>query len=273
MSDRIKLFLPYRGEFGHKIMWHMPFVYGYKGDKIVACEFGEEALFPNALDYIFVPRKKDQDRREWSKYDDDFRNRFKTQLKEKLPDNYSLDQLELVEPLGKNPENTVEFEYFIPKPVRTFDINCDIAVCPRARQYGHSKNWAHWPELIDSLKKEGFKVFACGAPDSSKNVDCDAAWKVTDRYFTDATLEAFHSAKLVVATDNGLAHLAVQCGKPLLMITHQHGLTAPKFGLVKMHRFRRQNHTKSPIKLCLNSWFDPSVVLKEAKGLCNVLVD
>ena len=67
-------FLPYRGEFGHKVMWYAPFVQGFPvggRPKVVICEYGEEALFPGCAT-IPCGRREDPLRREWSHDDAEF---------------------------------------------------------------------------------------------------------------------------------------------------------------------------------------------------------
>lgn len=108
---------------------------------------------------------------------------------------------------------------FVPEPYVRQRIKADVVIAPRKRQHGSSKNWPHWDALADLPN-----VFAVGAPDSSYDVQIPRAWDYAR--FLDASIEAIRSARLVVATDAGLAHLAVLCGTPLLLITYR-GLVAP----------------------------------------------
>lgn len=232
----------YRGEFGWKIMRHVPqaMTLCLREPTVVEIEDGEEALYPAADSWAIVPRDTDdKDRR--------------------------------VRPHDLN----VNLTRFVPRPYREQDVECDIVVCPRKREYGAEKNWPHWPRLVSMLRIRGAKVFAGGAPDSSYDVPCHLAWE--HRRFLDATIEAMLSARLVIATDAGLAHLAVLCGRPLLLITY-HGLVAP--GPVRnVHgkkvlaeywpagqgpategcRFEAANHTGSDITK-LSAWDDPYLV-------------
>ena len=66
----------------------------------------------------------------------------------------------------------------------------------------------------------------------------------------------------MITTDSGLAHLAVQCGKPILMITH-HGTPGPGSGWqIYWHRYNRENHTNSKI-ITVDAWNDCNLVLKK----------
>jgi hypothetical protein len=167
---------------------------------------------------------------------------------------------------------------FVPQPKIRHGIRCDVVVCPRKREYGKGKNWDGWPELTRRLCAEGLSVFAGGAADSSYDVPCVKAWDFGRGL--DATIEAMHAARLVVATDAGLAHLAVLCGRPLLMITHANGLVAPgefidergkatkpEYWPVHLHRYIEGNHTGSPFHMLHHAWFDVDVTFNGAMGL------
>lgn len=158
---------------------------------------------------------------------------------------------------------------FVPEPHVPQDIRADIVICPRLRTYGEAKNWPHWHRLAELPG-----VFAAGAPDSSFNVKCERAWDY-DR-FLDASIEAMRSARLVIATDAGLAHLAVLCGAPLLLITHE-GRVAPgpvisssgrtaqrQYWPVRLDEYyHAANHMSAPIDT-VDGWNDPDAVLRAA---------
>ena len=77
----------------------------------------------------------------------------------------------------------------------------------------------------------------------------------------------------------GLAHLAVLCGAPLLLITHN-GLVAPGpvsgsegqvlepgYWTVRLEEYyQRANHTGSPINVS-NAWQSPETVLEEIRDI------
>ena len=197
--------LPFRGEFGLKVRYHVPMMYALGTGHAVMIERGEECLYPSARAWISVDRRKDDERRGWTEPQRPY-------LTERYP--------EAIELQRGGPERR-----FLPAPHIEQHVGpVDVVICPRMRNYASSKNWPHWPWLAESLEAEGLSVFAAGAPDSSVDIECRRAWD-HDR-FLDASLDAMLGARLVVATDAGLAHLAILCGRPLLLITHG-GLVAP----------------------------------------------
>lgn len=262
----MKIVLPMRGELGMKTYWHAPAVHAIEGPKVVYIEEGEQALYPSATSWIEVARKEDGKRRNNYKQDAEFLERIESAIR--ANDRTS----EIVKPDAKWPKKR-----FIPQPHVRSDIKCDVVVCPRRRLYGSEKNWPEWFDLTARLKADGLEVFAAGAADSSYQVPCERAWDY--KRPLDAAIEAMHSAKLVVATDAGLAHLAVLCGRPLFLITHGRGLVAPgpsidetgrhmddRFWPVKLERYEEANHTKSEIRVLHDAWYNPDFVLDAVVG-------
>lgn len=226
----------FRGEFGLKVRYHVPWVAALPRPVTVEIEEGEEALYPDAA-HVIVPRDRPDADRHGTRG---------------LPD-------------PKAPTRR-----FVPEPVERYGIEADVVICPRKREYGSAKNWGYWPKLAEWLTKAGHRVFAAGAPDSSYDCGCPSAWE--HPRFLDASIEAMLSARMVVATDAGLAHLAVLCGRPLMVITDD-GRVAPgpvidSSGRVA-HReywpvrwqeyYHAANHTGSPI-LETGDWLFPKLV-------------
>jgi hypothetical protein len=161
---------------------------------------------------------------------------------------------------------------FRPVPHVAQGITADVVICPRKRAYGSAKNWPHW-----SMLAELPGAFAAGAPDSSYDVDCPRAWD--HARFLDASIEALRGARLCIATDAGLAHLAVLCGTPLLLITHR-GLVAPgpqvdehgrvttaAYWPVRFEQYyRAANHCGSLIEM-IDGWEHPERVAARALEL------
>lgn len=235
------------GEFGIKLLYHAPAVFALQGEYQCEIEPGEEALYPGAARHVLVERAGDDGRagrRHWNG-----------------------------QPVGPDSPK----RYFRPEPFVREGIATDLVLCPRKRRYGAAKNWPHWRQLADGLEAAGVRMFAAGAPDSS---DPRAVQHMARSWdwprFLDASIEAIRSARLVVATDAGLAHLAVLCGTPLLLITYR-GLTAPGAVLdtrgqamapayppLRWDRYRGANHTGSPILECGEGWEYPDAVLAMA---------
>lgn len=262
----MKILLPYRGEFGIKVWWYVPRVHAIPGEKIVYGEEGEAALYPSVVEFIGVPRKVDGRRRNGYDRDLDFVTRIEGEARIRFGPDVQMVKVSKTFPQAR----------FVPQPTEVYGLGeIDLVLCPRRRDYGASKNWIHWEWLAKELQAQGIRIFAAGVKDSSFHLDCPAAWDY--RIPLDATLEAFHSSKAVVATDAGLAHLAVLSGSPLLMITHDRGLVAPgpssdengrvmdkSYGEVKIERYREANHTGSEITLLYHAWDDPGRVLRAA---------
>ena len=153
----------------------------------------------------------------------------------------------------------------------------DVVVCPRKREYGKDKNWQHWHSLVDTLMLHGLSVFAAGHPNASYNsLSCKCAWSpdMGDRYL-DNSIAAMLRAKIVLATDGGLAHLALMCGKPLLLISHGEGLVADgvddvgkPYWPIKLERFVKENHCDAPIWVVYDAWHSS---LPAAAGILHLL--
>ncbi len=249
--------LPFRGELGLKIRFHVPAVHAIEGEHTVCIETGEEALYPSASEWVTVPRNDDAKRRDQYSKDAE----FLAELRQRMGAG------PYVMPQRGWPE-----ERFVPEPHVRQGIECDIVICPRRREYGAEKNWPSW-DVVAELPG----VFAAGAPDSSYDVNCERAWDY--ERFLDASIEAIRSARLVVATDAGLAHLAVLCGAPLLMITDC-GRVAPgpvrngeghvvhdQYWPVRMDEYyHAANHTGSPLHVS-EHWWSPDRLLEEVDAL------
>lgn len=249
---------PYRGEFGFRCMYHAPWVNAMPGTKTVIMEKGFEALYPNC-DFIYMrDYREDADRRARPEteleqlWEERLRGTFKKYMKTPFP----LDQ-------------AMPRKYFIPKPYG--DVSqaklYDVTVCPRKRGYGADKNWPYWIELAEKLQRHNMRIFSAGHPESSYMIDSDAAWNRGGGYL-DETIHAMLHSRIVVATDAGLAHLALMCGRPLLMITHKDGLVAPgtddvgnDYWPVRMDRYNEENHTNAPIIQIHDGWDGADVVL------------
>lgn len=233
----------FRGELGVKVHSHVPAVHALPGRKIVEIEEGEEALYPSADEWRVVPRVADGERRGHPKLPGHRRARF-------VP-------LPFIEPEALPP--------------------ADVVICPRVRDYVETRNWLHWAALADELQARGVGVIAAGAPDSSARVPCPVTWEWPR--FLDATIRAMLDARLVIATDAGLAHLAILCGRPLLIITHRgraaSGPRVLKDGRTPTDRphwyvnvpdyYEAANHRGAPIRL-IDAWHDPAPVAGFAAG-------
>lgn len=233
-------------------MWHAPRINAYDGEKIVCCERGQEALFPGASGYHFVdPRPEDKSKTARAyKKDRPLFDRIREKLAPRFP------AAEFLEPLGEG--SKVEKRYIRYKPKEAQGVDCDIVVCPRKRVLAPGRNWSYWPDLVENLTQRGYSVFAAGSAEASFDVPCLRAWDY--ERFLDATIEAILSSRLVVCTDSGLAHLAVQCGKPILVVMYK-GRPGPGSNWsIKWKRYQSENHLGSPIEK-INGWEDIGAVI------------
>jgi len=260
----MRVVLPFRGELGLKLRYHVPAVHAMRPD-VVCMEPDEEALYPSAGTRYLVERNRDDDRREKYAKDGAYLRTLEPQLRAAFP------RAQFVETAPGMPEAR-----FIPEPLLRRGLAADVVICPRKRVYGASKNWDGWALLAEQLQAAGLSVFAGGAPDSSNPVPCPAAWEL--ERFLDATIEAMLVARVVVATDAGLAHLAVLCGRPLVLIAYGGGLVAPGpvldsdghqtmpiYWPIRLDRYYHQaNHMHAPIRVVPNGWERPEDVLAAA---------
>jgi hypothetical protein len=250
------------------LRYHVPAVHALPGPKVVYHERGSEALYPSAARRVAVPLPKDEDRRGMRpKGDAAFQREVERVARKRWP------LASIVVTRRGMPEAR-----FVPDPYETQKyLLADVVFCPRARTYGSAKNWAHWRPLVKCVKAMGMHAFAAGAPDSSVEIGCPSSWD--RKRHLDASIQAMRGARLVVATDAGLAHLAVLCGAPLLLITYR-GLVAPgpvldpqgkvmepAYWPVRMEEYyHAANHMDSPIWTS-HAWEDPGEVEREMVAL------
>lgn len=250
--------MPARGEFGLKLRYHVPVVHALPGPKVVYCEPGEEALYPSADEIHYVESPPDDNRRGL--------------LARDVP------TVDVHVPKGANLVRTKQGmpeAWFTPQPTVWQGAQGLVVVCPRFRMYGASKNWDAWPSVSEKLCAAGVYTFAAGLEESSYGVIAhEHAWGY-DRPL-DATIEAMSEAALVIATSSGLAVLAIMCGAPLLLVTHQ-GLIAPgpqvdALGNVLQHSYgnapikrllKPVNHLGAPI-MPIDGWDNPDAVVRTA---------
>ena len=259
----MKFILPCRGEFGLKLRYHVPNVHAIPGPKTVCIEPGEECLYPSADDFIIVDRIEDDARRGTHPRTD---GAFNRRLREQIHNRYG--EVEVIQT-----RKGMREKRFIPKPHAAFQwITAKVVIAPRKRDYGGAKNWPYWRELLDLPE-----VFAAGAPDSSFDLPCPKAWDC--ERFLDASVEAILGAELVISTCAGVAHLAILCGTPLLLIT-ANGLVAPgpvlddhgramepRYWPVRREEYyHKANHQNVRIHEA-SQWNDPELVKEKAHAI------
>lgn len=266
--------LPFRGEFGIRIRYHVPRVRALERPIIVCHEPGLEALYPDCKRVAVNPRE------DLLRYSDDreYLDVLRTKFRCMMPGVKVLE----IDRRSKLPE-----ERFVPEPTvlqlqegPLGEERVDVFVCPRWREYGPSKNWPAWPEVAGGLMAEGLTVFAGGTEAHSYDVPCDdRAWSYPR--VLDATIEGMKRAELVLATDAGLAHLALLAGVPLLLVGSNGGLVAPgpavdeegivrheSYWPIRMDRYYREpNWRGSPVEMLPDGWESPEDVVQRATEL------
>lgn len=265
----MKIVLPFRGEFGIMVRYHVPAVAAIERPVLVCHEPGLEALYPSC-DRLIVDRKKDAERRWTYDHDKDFVRMWKKRLSQSYP------TARFITPDDRDPRR--KEHRFVPEPwepQRGDALAPDVVICPRKREYGPAKNWPGWRPLAGALKAEGLRVFSAGAKETSYRklgVD-ERAWDYERTL--DATIEAMRAARLVIATDAGLAHLAVLCGAPLLLVGANGGRVAPgqptdgdgkpqapEYWPIRIEEYyRAANHTGAMIEVAGHGWSQPAAVV------------
>src|SRR6185295_15192661 len=108
--------LPFRGEFGLKVRYHIPAVYALNS-VIVCAESGEEALYPRAREFVEVARNNDDCRRHSYAMDRDFLNQLIPKLERRYP------HAQFIETNRNMPE-----ERFVPEPTVRLGLKPDVVV-------------------------------------------------------------------------------------------------------------------------------------------------
>lgn len=269
-------FLPWRGEFGQMLMHHVRWIHADPAEfKVVCCRPGDEPLFPSAAKFFY----------NWEDAED---AQKKTKLL-KSPENQ--EYLEIVKQrILQEYQGTVhpEFRYpldgcapqrrghcpegnFIPKPSELCaapDIRPDILVAPRFRQHGAHRNFAYWDEVIRGLLAAGHDVGLIGAEETSLDKaewglpSCQKAWTYKDNL--GITLHWMQTAKLVLTTDSGMAHLAVLACAPLHIIYGRSGVEAGHESWPWAFDHMRI-HARAVCRPICEGWTDPQRVVREVE--------
>jgi ADP-heptose:LPS heptosyltransferase len=116
-----------------------------------------------------------------------------------------------------------------------------------------AKSYAHWPIVIEALKKKGFRVGAIGLPDEY----IAGAENCTGLAFED-TVAAIKAAKLLLSNDTGTFHVANVVGTrniPIFTFTSRKKNFDPRF-----HRFSTLIESDLPCAPCQHKsrhfWLD-----------------
>jgi hypothetical protein len=221
-------FLPWQGEFGCYITSFIRAVHTWpSAKKTVACLRGHECLFPSAEGFYhdyeeLVParRRSGSSATRWVRQHLDL-------LQERiLAGHPHYREHTFVMPFMKydcfSSAQEVITARFVPRIVPRH-LATDVVITPRLRAVHTERNLGFWQEVVDGLKAHGLSVGAVGQKDTSlslSNVDINS-W---DFEGIDACIEMMQNAKIVVAQNTGLAHLAVFLEAPMIMMHSSDGM-------------------------------------------------
>ena len=266
--DEIKktVFLPWRGEFGQMIMAHVRWVHQHPAaTKVVCCRRGDEALFPSAVDYFYDWADMPDEMKCTKSLDDHGNLQYLEWVQDRVRQKFADQDLEFVQPLdGGKPQRykADPAKDFKPRPQT---IACfppiDVLVCPRFRKHGQHRNYQHWEAVVKGLQANGLTVALAGMKQTSVDVRSVPEHLKSWNYDSlDSTLHMMNVARVVLATDAGLAHLAVLNQSPLLVIYDQPGVEAgkPEWPWVLPHMQRHATVDCNPI---INGWNNSQVVV------------
>lgn len=220
------LFLPFIGEFGWRLMWHVHYVHASQAsDKAVCIKPGQEILYPSA--HLFLdgwedpipdalkggtdPLARDTDRI-WPEYEEErWRNWTKMQA----------GKMSIVmEGYASKLKSTLEL-----KPRKRRGLKVDVCIATRQRDIQPEKNYQHWQVIADWLDLQHMTYAVIGDRKGSSPPLRGQRYMSGDFGDLDAAVELLQSCKVFIGTDSGGAHLAALAnGCPMIIQNIQ-----PKF--------------------------------------------
>ena len=208
----MKIYLPWLGEFGTEVLRYVPLVHADQGPKLVFCEEGKEALYPEGENLRVIPKIKETERKCAGSTN---QNVIWDQIKTEYGEEY----------VYVHPASTIRYStkgYFHPKPLNPYDISTDIVIFPRWRHNTKRMNWPYWEKLVDILTHSGYSVFAAGTKDMSFELNCPCAWDY-DREL-DASICAIENSKIRIGLITALDLICMLCGKPPWVLLTEEGM-------------------------------------------------
>jgi len=205
------VFLPFVGEFGCMILYHIRFVHTYPAPrKIVCCRRGEEVFYPSAAEFDY-----------------DWQLDLPDTARSKIGERVMQDPLwaGLVNRISQKHEaipvpSQYCYDYHVKFPVsprRRRGLAVDVVLAPRVRQFQSQRNFNRWEELADAIAANGFSVGCVGKEDTSLRIRASSlnSWDCPDP--TDAMIEMLGSCRAYVGTDTGPTHLAGFMDVPMVL--------------------------------------------------------
>jgi hypothetical protein len=199
-----KLFLPFLGEFGWKIMHHVRLVHFTEATrKIVCCQRGEECLYPAANEFVYDWKHPIPDDR---RLGTDRRKRDWPLIEDRFPDAEAIQAGNI--PVWLEAKQVIRIDQRIGiKPYKIRGLSVDVCIGVRARGAAPDRNYTHWPVIARGLRERGLTYAVIGMRATSyplPNATCMSG----DYGDVDAAVELLQSCRLFIGTDSGAAHLA-----------------------------------------------------------------
>jgi hypothetical protein len=240
--------LPERYRIGDVISFKIRRVPSIPCDRLtVCCAKNQRFLYPTANDFEDVSEDLDG----WGERD------VTLALKEKYP---QADHVKISRAYEEQTDFTV-------MPPCVESCATDILICPRKKDNSSPhRNWNGWDRLYAHLVNAGHRVVAVGKKDQSG--DCITAPWIHD---LDHIASAMTKTKLVVATDAGLAHLAILLRVPLAVIWGTPVGVIPGQSYEKGCHKRMEHQKRSPVWHIEGGWEDVEKTQSEVKAiLCHL---
>lgn len=212
-AGRPCVFLPFVGEFGHKIMYHMRLVEWHEAsEKIVCCRRGEEVLYPSADAYFY----------DWTDPIDDAERAGTDRIDRQWP---KIEERYCDHVLIPGGGLTYREEMFCIRPEKRIDLqpfavrglHVDVCIGTRARQFMPRKNWPYAQLIGDWLRNQELTFAVIGTRASSYAVDGMKYPMSGDYGDIDAAVELLQNCRCFVGIDSGAAHLASTVGCPMVV--------------------------------------------------------
>lgn len=206
-TDRA-LFLPFVGEFGHQLAYHVRLIQFHKAaEKIVCCRPGLEVLYPSATHFFTDWRDPIDDSVRAGAGDALAWPEIARQFPEFTP----------VSAGGLTPREEWDQSFIIgpdrkiPFAPRRRGLQVDVCIGTRKRDFLPEKNWPHAQAVADWCRDRGLTYAVIGTRGSSYPLDGQQCMS-GDYGDVDAAIELLQSCQLFVATDSGSSHLAATVG-------------------------------------------------------------
>ncbi len=242
------ILLPERYRIGDVISFKVRRVPGIQADRLtVCCAPNQRFLYPTATDFVDV--------------DEGLNGHGEREVTAALKAQYP--QAECIKLAWKDKADD-EFQIEVsPQPC----LVTDVLICPRKKDNSSPhRNWTGWQELCLNLQKSGNIVAAIGRDQDSE--DLGLVSRIKD---LEAIAAHMLKTRLVVATDSGLAHLAILLRVPLVVIWGTPVGVIPGQPYEKGCHARMEHQKRSPVWHIEGGWESPAKAFNEVnKILCTL---